>query len=164
MGWGEWAGATRSDENARSRPPPDLPAPCLAAVSRPHSRTPWSAGARSSAAVTGLVSKHAGNGGRTGPNFRRGRSPPSAVGGARVGCIQTPRPVSQVSTRPGDQISEPRPVPPRPFQSEDSRGFCIYLYPKLETDSRPGLRGLERPARWKNTARLLGVGGVGVGI
>lgn len=140
-GGGKWAGATRGDGNAGSRPAPHLPAPCLAAASRPHSRTPWSARVRSSAAISVPASEHAGNGGRTGPNFRRGRSPPLAVGGPPIGRTRTqrsvrPRPHPETRrSRSPPRPATPRPTTPRPFQSVDSARFCVHLCPKPETGS-----------------------------
>lgn len=101
--------------------PPHLPAPCLAAASRPHSRTPWSAGMRSSAVVSVPPSNQAGNGGRRGPKVRRGRSPPLAVGGPRLGCTGTRRSESGI-----DRMASGS-APLRPFQSEDSGEFSVYL-------------------------------------
>lgn len=136
--------------------PPNLPVPCLAAVSRPHSRTPWSAGVRSSAAVTVPASEHAGNGGRTGPNFCRGRSPASCR--RTSSRMHTDAALSQARAGPrgGISVSRHALVPARPLQSEDSGPFCVCLCLKPETDSIPDLRGLERPARRQNTTRLLG--------
>lgn len=105
--------------------------------------------ARSSSAVVSVPpSNQAGNGGRRGPKIRRGRSPPLAVGGPRLGCTRMRRSESGI-----DRIASGS-APLRPFQSEDSGELSVYLRSRApgtvahcKTVLKQGL---------KNTVRLLG--------